>query len=96
MAQRHAGMTGEERNPNRDDESGQYAAGFTLEETLDALRALGGTATTGEVGDELGCARRTAYNKLRTLEDEGRITSRETGAARLWFASDADTSEADA
>jgi DeoR/GlpR family transcriptional regulator of sugar metabolism len=42
-------------------------------------------ATTSEVSDEMGCARRTVYNKLRVLEDDGRMTSH---AGRLWLTVD--------
>ena len=74
-----------DRNPNRDDETGRYAAGYTTADALDALETLNGAATTSEVGEEMGCARRTAYNKLRELEDDGRVTSRDAGRSRLWF-----------
>lgn len=73
---------------NRDDETGKYTAGYSTEDALDALAALGGTATTSGVGDEMGCARRTAYNKLRALEDDGRVTSRDAGRTRLWLTVD--------
>jgi len=75
----------EERNPNRDGETGKYQAGYTPEDALDALDALGGAATTSEVGEQMGCARRTAYNKLDTLESDGRVSSRDGGGARLWL-----------
>jgi DNA-binding IclR family transcriptional regulator len=76
---------GEERNPNRDADSGKYQTGFELSDALDALETLGGAATTSEVGEEMGCARRTAYEKLRTLSDDGRISSRDAGGTRLWL-----------
>jgi GTP-sensing pleiotropic transcriptional regulator CodY len=83
-----ADQTMTERNPNRDDETGKYTEGYTPENALDALAALDGAATTSEVGDEMGCARRTAYNKLRDLEDDGRVTSRDAGRTRLWLTVD--------
>jgi GTP-sensing pleiotropic transcriptional regulator CodY len=76
---------GEERNPNRDAESGKYQTGFEPADALDALEALGGMATTSEVGEEMGCARRTAYNKLRPLDEDGTISSRDAGGSRLWI-----------
>jgi GTP-sensing pleiotropic transcriptional regulator CodY len=77
-----------ERNPNRDEESGRYTQGYTTDDALDALDALDGAATTSEVGDKMGCARRTAYNKLRDLESENRVTSRDAGRTRLWLIAD--------
>lgn len=71
-------------NPYRDDESGEYTTGYTLDDTLAALRTFGGAASTSEVADQLGCARRTAFNKLTELEDGGRVESRKTGGTRLW------------
>lgn len=32
-----------------------------------------------EVGDTLGCSRKTAYNKLRALEEDGDLTSKKVG-----------------
>jgi hypothetical protein len=68
----------------RDDESGQYVGEYPPERILDALRALGGDGTTTEVEEEVGCAYRTAHAKLSELEEDGRITSRKVGNARLW------------
>ncbi|ELZ01579.1 helix-turn-helix transcriptional regulator [Natrialba aegyptia] len=73
-----------ERNPNRDDESGKYTAGYTDDNAFEALKEYGGVATTSEVAEEMDCARRTAYNKLSSLEENGRITSRKSGRTRLW------------
>ena len=84
MVRAHTDM-GEERNPNRDADSGQYQPGFEPADALDALETLGGAATTSEVGEEMGCARRTAYEKLNSLAEDGTISSRDAGGARLWL-----------
>ncbi|RBI58620.1 ArsR family transcriptional regulator [halophilic archaeon] len=76
---------GNERNPNRNDETGQYSAGYTPDDALNALRELGGTAGTADVGEQMGCARRTAYNKLKELYESDRIDSQEVGSSRLWI-----------
>jgi hypothetical protein len=79
-------MTNEkERNPNRNEDTGQYSAGYTPDDALNALRELGGTAGTADVGEQMGCARRTAYNKLKELYESNRIDSREVGSSRLWM-----------
>jgi len=77
-----------DRNPNRDEESGKYTQGFTPTDAVDALRELDGAATTSEVGNMMGCARRTAYNKLQAAEDDGRVRSRDAGRSRLWLLAD--------
>jgi GTP-sensing pleiotropic transcriptional regulator CodY len=74
-----------ERNPNRDDESGEYTEGYTPADAVDALRELDGAATTSEIGDAMGCARRTAYNKLTAAEENGDIRSRDAGRSKLWL-----------
>lgn len=74
-----------DRNPYRSEDSGRYTEGYTPEDALEALQELAGAATTSEVAEKVGCARRTAYNKLDTLEEEGRIRSRDAGRSRLWL-----------
>jgi hypothetical protein len=69
----------------RDTESGEYTESYPLVDFIDALESLGGTAGTREVSDEVGCAYRTAHAKLVELEDEGRVSSRRVGNARLWM-----------
>jgi len=42
--------------------------------------------TASEIADELGCSRRTALNKLHTLEDETEIESKKVGGrSRVWW-----------
>ena len=69
---------------NRDEESGEYTETYPLEAFVDALKSLSGAAGTQEVADEVGCAYRTAFSKLSELEEDGEITSRKVGNARLW------------
>jgi glutamate-1-semialdehyde aminotransferase len=69
---------------DRDEASGKYTEAYPREEFLDALRALGGSAGTQEIADEVGCAYRTAHSKLTTLEQDEVITSRHVGNAKLW------------
>ena len=69
-------------------ESGQYTGEYPPERFLDALRALGGNATTREVEDEVGCAYRTAHAKLDELAAADRVTVRKVGNANLWTLTD--------
>lgn len=39
-----------------------------------------------EVAEALNCSRKTAYNKLVTLREQGRVTSKKVGArSRVWW-----------
>lgn len=68
---------------DRDDESGRYTQSYTPEMVLEAIENRGG-ASTSEVADEIGSSRRLALRRLRELEDDGRVTSREIGNTYLW------------
>lgn len=70
---------------HRDDESGKYTETYPLEDFIEALDDLGGTAGTQDVADAVGCKYRTANAKLHELKDEGEISSRKVGNAYLWI-----------
>jgi CRP-like cAMP-binding protein len=70
---------------DRDGDSGKYTETYTLDEFVDALEALGGSAGTQDVADEVGCKYRTANAKLHELEERGEISSRKVGNAYLWM-----------
>lgn len=50
---------------------------------LDAIREQD-TPTTGDVAEGVGCSRTTAHKRLTTLEDDGKVESKEVGAALVW------------
>ena len=62
---------------------------FTLSDVTQIFEARSDYAeplTASEVADELGCSRRTALNKLHTLEDETDLTSKKVGGrSRVWW-----------
>lgn len=68
---------------DRDEESGKFTEEYPLQEFLDALSELGPSGTT-DISSYIGCDRRTAYLKLKTLEEEGKIRSRKVGNSLLW------------
>jgi DNA-binding MarR family transcriptional regulator len=68
---------------DRDEESGKFTEEYPLQEFLAALSELGPSGTT-DISDYIGCDRRTAYLKLKTLEEEGEIRSRKVGNSLLW------------
>jgi MarR-like DNA-binding transcriptional regulator SgrR of sgrS sRNA len=42
--------------------------------------------TASEIADRLGCSRRTALNKLHTLEEQTDLTSKKVGGrSRVWW-----------
>jgi len=67
----------------RDEESGKFTQEYPKEDFLEALEELGPSGTT-DISDYVGCDRRTAYLKLQSLEEEGKITSQKIGNALLW------------
>ena len=70
---------------DRDDDSGKYTETYPLDDFIEALDVLGGSAGTQEVADEVGCKYRTANAKLHELEDRGEIVSQKVGNAYLWM-----------
>lgn len=57
------------------------------EEFIEAVRERQ-PASTSEVGEHVGCPRRTADYRLRKLRDEGMVESKEVGASLIWFPAD--------
>lgn len=60
-------------------ESGQYETEVTPEQAL-AVFTDHEPRTASEVGEELGIVRRTAYNKLQTLANEGNLRKKKVGS----------------
>lgn len=62
---------------------------FTLSDVTQIFEARSDYAeplTASEIADELGCSRRTALNKLHTLEDETDLKSKKVGGrSRVWW-----------
>lgn len=64
------------------------SADVTPEDVLSVFEetAPGEPLTSVEVATAVGCTRRTAYNKLRTLESEGELRTKKVGArGRVWW-----------
>lgn len=69
-------------------ESGQYEAEVTPEQAL-AVFTDHEPRTASEVGEELGVVRRTAYNKLADLEEQGKLKKKTVGShAVVWWKPD--------
>ena len=70
-------------NRDRDKNSGKFTEEYPREEFISTLEELGSAGTT-EISNQIGCDRRTAYLKLKSLEEEGEIKSKKVGNALLW------------
>lgn len=71
----------------------------TLEDVLEVFASRDDPAeplTASEIAEELSCSRRTAHNKLETLAEEGKVTSKKVGGrSRVWWISEEVVSETD-
>ncbi len=68
---------------DRDEKSGKFTEEYPPQEFLEALTELGPSGTT-DISDYVGCDRRTAYLKLKSLEEEGEVSSKKVGNSLLW------------
>ncbi|WP_256299322.1 transcriptional regulator [Haloarchaeobius salinus] len=72
---------------DRDEESGKFTEEYPPQDFLKALDELGPSGTT-DISNYIGCDRRTAYLKLKSLEEEGEVRSRKVGNSLLWELND--------
>lgn len=72
-----------------DNETGQFTTIYDDGDILDQLDPLAGVGTA-TVAEALGCTTTHAYRRLRTLEDEGDVTSLTIGGSRVWMLADGD------
>jgi predicted ArsR family transcriptional regulator len=63
---------------------GKFTPTYEAEDFLDAVAEID-LPTTGDIADRVGCAHRTALHHLNELEDEGKLTTRKAGRAKLWM-----------
>lgn len=67
----------------RDEESGKFTEEYPEEDFIKALKELESSGTT-DIAEFVGCDRRTAYLKLNSLEEAGKVESKKIGNALLW------------
>lgn len=72
---------------DREEESGKYTTSYPDSDFIDAIRQLDGLGGTSEIADTVGCTRRTAYTRLKNLEDQGQVSSRKVGNSLVWTVS---------
>ena len=68
------------------DDSGKIRQKYSDEDFIDAVEAHE-PASTKEVADAVGCSRRNADARLRTLEDAGQVRSKMVGNSLTWLLS---------
>jgi predicted transcriptional regulator len=73
---------------DREEESGQYTTSYPDSDFIEAIQKLEGMAGTSEIAETVGCTRRTAYTRLKSLENEGDINSKKVGNSLLWTVAD--------
>lgn len=66
------------------DESGRFSRSVDDADVLGAVRAHD-PAATSEIADEVGISRQGADRRLRSLREDGAVSSKKIGASLVWF-----------
>ncbi|WP_336326803.1 transcriptional regulator [Halovenus sp. HT40] len=72
----------------RDEESGEYTTSYSNSDFFSAIQVLDGMAGTSEIAEEVGCTRRTAYTRLKSMEKQDEVESRQVGNSLVWMISE--------
>lgn len=67
----------------RDEETGKFTTAYQREEFLRALEQAD-FLSTSEVAERVGCTQNLAYRRLKELEEEGVVKSKEIGRHLAW------------
>lgn len=68
-------------------DDGKFTATYDPGEFVTAVHALE-IPTTADVAERVDCPHRTALHHLNKLEDQGRLSSRKVGPAKVWCVAD--------
>lgn len=74
----------------RNDTSGKYTTNYRDADFLDAIEEYDGMAGTTDVADAVGCTQRTAYSRLKELDEKGEVSGTEIGKSLVWTVSKSD------
>jgi Mn-dependent DtxR family transcriptional regulator len=69
------------------EKNGKFKRKYTDEMVVDVVQQDEHT-TTSDVADALGCSPRLALERLRTLEEDGRVRALPVGNTYLWSETD--------
>jgi len=67
---------------DRDEDTGKYQLVYDDEDLLQGL--TGTRLSTKEVAEELCCHRTTAHERLREMENDGKVKSSPAGNTLIW------------
>jgi predicted transcriptional regulator len=68
----------------QEQDTGQIKQQYSDQDFVDAVGDHDPASTT-EVAESVGCTQRNALERLRKLEDAGRIQSKDVGRSFIWF-----------
>jgi predicted ArsR family transcriptional regulator len=71
----------------RDEETGKFTTQYQREDFLNALEE-GDFLATSDVAEVVGCTQNLAYRRLKELENEGKVKSKEIGRFLAWQKAD--------
>jgi len=69
---------------DRDDESGKYTTAYADDDFIEAIELEDGLAGTTAVAEIVGCTQRQALNRLKELETQGKVNSKDVGRSLVW------------
>jgi len=68
----------------RDEESGKYTDAYEDDDFIVAIEENDGVAGTSEIASTIGCSNRQALNRLKELEKENIVQSKDLGRSLVW------------
>ena len=68
---------------DRDGDSGRFSSEYSEEEFIEALKE-NEPAGTSEIADTIGCHHKSAYKRLKQLEERGVVSSKQVGRSLIW------------
>ena len=72
---------------DRDEETGRYTTQYHEEDFLEALEDED-FLSTDDVAEKVGCTQNLAYRRLKELEEDGEVESKEIGRFLAWQKAD--------
>lgn len=69
------------------DKDGRWSPQYKNKEFLEAIEQVP-VASTQRIADEVGCSYDLSYRRLKTLEENGLITSEKVGGSFVWLIAD--------
>ena len=77
----------------RDEDSGRFEEEYSPEEVIAAIQKHDGQAGTSDIAEEIGSSYGAARYKLRVMEEEGYLESRQISGVYIWEVAENDKQE---